>query len=55
VFVDVKREKNTDSIHTGVFSKHLIFYGSSPNALAVDSTGSTLYVANGMDNAIEVY
>ena len=28
--------------------------GDSPNALALDSSGSTLYVANGMDNALAV-
>ena len=28
------------------------FVGDSPNALAVDQKGTTLYVANGMDNAI---
>ncbi|MGI4020967.1 MAG: bifunctional YncE family protein/alkaline phosphatase family protein [Janthinobacterium lividum] len=30
------------------------FIGDSPNALAIDSTGENLYVANGMDNAIAV-
>ncbi len=30
------------------------FIGDSPNALALDSTGTTLYVANGMDNAIAI-
>lgn len=28
--------------------------GDSPNALAIDSSGNTLYVANGMDNALAV-
>jgi YVTN family beta-propeller protein len=30
------------------------FVGDAPNALALDSAGTTLYVANGMDNAIAV-
>jgi YVTN family beta-propeller protein len=52
--VDVKKEKVVDSIQTGLFSKQYRFYGSSPNALCIDSAGSTLYVANGMDNAVAV-
>jgi YVTN family beta-propeller protein len=30
------------------------FIGDSPNALAIDNTGTTLYVSNGMDNAVAV-
>ncbi|MCW3126853.1 MAG: beta-propeller fold lactonase family protein, partial [Bacteroidetes bacterium] len=30
------------------------YVGDAPNALAIDRTGTTLYVANGMDNAIAV-
>jgi DNA-binding beta-propeller fold protein YncE len=30
------------------------FVGDAPNALAIDPTGTTLYVANGMDNAVAV-
>jgi YVTN family beta-propeller protein len=30
------------------------FFGDSPNALAISSDGKTLYVANGMDNALSV-
>jgi DNA-binding beta-propeller fold protein YncE len=52
--VDVNKEKVVDSIQTGLFSKRYHFYGSSPNALWVDSGDSTLYVANGMDNAVAV-
>lgn len=52
--VDVMKEQVVDSVQTGVFSKNFKLFGSSPNALAIDSTGSTLYVANGMDNAISV-
>lgn len=51
--IDVNKEKVVDSIKVGIFSKHL-YYGSSPNALITDSFGKTMYVANGMDNAIAV-
>lgn len=52
--VDIKSEKVIDSIEAGLFSKQYAFYGSSPNALLIDSSGNTLYVANGLDNAIAV-
>lgn len=52
--IDTKSEKVIDSIETGLFSKQYAFYGSSPNALLIDSSGNTLYVANGLDNAIAV-
>jgi len=50
--IDVQREKVTDSINVGLFSKGITYYGSSPNALQTDRKGTTLYVANGFDNAI---
>lgn len=52
--IDVDKEKIIDSIEAGLFSKHYAYYGSSPNALLVDASGSRLYVANGLDNAIAV-
>ncbi len=52
--IDVKDEKLVDSIKTGLFSQQNRFYGSSPNALCLNPAGNTLYVANGMDNAIAV-
>jgi YVTN family beta-propeller protein len=52
--VDVKKEKVTDSIETGLFSRQYRFYGSSPNALAIDAAANMLYVTNGMDNAVAV-
>ncbi|HEY8658155.1 MAG TPA: alkaline phosphatase family protein [Hanamia sp.] len=52
--VDVDKEKVVDSIATGLFSKQYHYFGSSPNALSLDSNTGTLYVANGMDNAIAV-
>ncbi len=52
--VDVKKEVVIDSIQTGLFSKEYHYYGSSPDALLLDSLTGTLYVANGMDNAVAV-
>ncbi len=50
--VDVQKEKVIDSINVGLFSKYYAYYGSSPNALAINEKGTMLYVANGMDNAV---
>ncbi len=50
--VNVQQERVTDSINVGLFSKYYAYYGSSPNALLIDSAGTKLYVANGMDNAL---
>jgi hypothetical protein len=52
--VDVLRERVVDSIFTGLFSKQYHYFGSSPDALFLDSATATLYVANGMDNALAV-
>ncbi|MDP4285675.1 MAG: alkaline phosphatase family protein [Bacteroidota bacterium] len=52
--VDVNKERLVDSIPTGLFSNEYRYFGSSPNALLLDSNTGTLYVANGMDNAIAV-
>ncbi len=52
--VDVLKEKVIDSLQVGLFSKGYAYYGSSPNALLLDSSGTVLYVANGMDNALAV-
>ena len=52
--VNVNNEKVIDTINTGLFSQQYRYFGSSPNALLMDSNTGTLYVANGMDNAIAV-
>jgi len=52
--VDVQKEKVIDSIPTGLFGKQHHYYGSTPDALMIDSNAGILYVANGMDNAIAV-
>jgi YVTN family beta-propeller protein len=50
--VDVTRGEVVDSIPVGLFSGSITYYGSSPNALAIDAGGTTLYVTNGFDNAV---
>ncbi len=52
--VDVAKQLVTDSINVGLFSKDSPFNGSSPNGIAINQKGTTLYVANGMDNALAV-
>lgn len=49
---DIRRGMVTDSIPVGLFSGSITYYGSSPNALQLDPRGTTLYVANGFDNAL---
>jgi DNA-binding beta-propeller fold protein YncE len=49
---DVRRSAVIDSIPVGLFSGSITYYGSSPNALQVDPSGTMLYVANGFDNAV---
>lgn len=43
-----------ETIPVGLNAAHNNFIGASPNALLLDSAGTTLYVANGMDNAVAV-
>jgi DNA-binding beta-propeller fold protein YncE len=50
--VDVRRGEVIDSIPVGLFSGSITYYGSSPNALAIDQNGTNLYVTNGFDNAV---
>jgi YVTN family beta-propeller protein len=50
--VDVRRGSVVDSIPVGLFSGSITYYGSSPNALAIDASGTNLYVTNGFDNAV---
>lgn len=52
--IDIKKLEVVDSIFVGLFHENKNLIGSSPNALALDETGRTLYVANGLDNAIAV-
>ncbi len=52
--IDVGKMAVTDSIFVGLFAKEKYLTGSTPNALTLDESTGTLYVANGMDNAIAV-
>ncbi len=52
--VDAQTRQVTDSVSVGLFSGQTTYIGSTPNALALDSLGTTLYVANGLDNALAV-
>jgi YVTN family beta-propeller protein len=52
--IDAQTRQVTDSIAVGLFGRDNPYIGSTPNALALDSAGTTLYVANGLDNALAV-
>ena len=52
--IDAQTRQVTDSIAVGLFNGTDTYIGSTPNALALDSAGTTLYVANGLDNALAV-
>ena len=52
--IDAGTRQVTDSIAVGLFGRNNSYIGSTPNALALDSAGTTLYVANGLDNALAV-
>jgi YVTN family beta-propeller protein len=52
--INTTNDKLVDSISVRLRGDDNAFIGDSPNALAIDNTGSTLYVSNGMDNAIAV-
>ncbi len=52
--IDARTQQVTDSIAVGLFGRDNPYIGSTPNALALDSAGTTLYVANGLDNALAV-
>ena len=52
--IDAQNLQVIDSIYVGLFKDNETLIGSTPNALALDESGTVLYVANGMDNAIAV-
>jgi len=52
--IDAQTRRVTDSIAVGLFRGQTAYIGSTPNALALDPTETTLYVANGLDNALAV-
>ncbi len=52
--INTASNKIVDSISVRLGGVDHSYIGSSPNALAIDKSGTTLYVSNGMDNAIAV-
>ncbi|GAB4025025.1 hypothetical protein GCM10028773_49570 [Spirosoma koreense] len=50
--IDAGTQQVTDSVFVGLFNRGNGYIGSTPNGLAIDPQGTTLYVANGMDNAV---
>lgn len=52
--IDTKNDKVVEQFEVRAGAELHSFMGSSPNGLALSSGGETLYVANGMDNAVAV-
>jgi len=52
--ISTANDKVAETISVRLSGEENSFIGDSPNALAIDNSGSTLYVSNGMDNAIAV-
>lgn len=52
--IDVNKDVISQEIPVGLFNTTTSWIGSSPNGLALDETGETLYVSNGLDNAVAV-
>jgi len=50
--IDAQTQQVIDSIAVGLFREGVGYIGSTPNALAISPDGTTLYVANGLDNAV---
>lgn len=52
--IDTKLDAISETIPVRLGSTMNGYFGDSPNGLAITSDGKTLYVANGMDNALAV-
>ena len=52
--IGTAEDRVIDSIDVRILTDGDSFIGDTPNGLALDSTGNTLFVANGMDNAVAV-
>ena len=52
--IDTKADAVTRTISVRLDDAQNPFVGDAPNALAIDPKGTTLYVANGMDNAVAI-
>ncbi len=52
--ISTANDKVVELISVRLNDEENSFIGDSPNGLAIDNSGTTLYVSNGMDNAIAV-
>ena len=52
--ISTATDKVVETISVSLRKTGNSFIGDSPNALAIDDNGTTLYVCNGMDNAVAV-
>ena len=52
--IDTKTDEITETISVRLNNDDNPYFGDSPNGLAITSDGNTLYVSNGMDNALAV-
>jgi len=52
--INTQNDKVIETISVKLRDEENTFIGDSPNALAINDSGTTLYVSNGMDNAVAV-
>lgn len=52
--IDLAKQTTVDSIAVGLFSRQNSYYGSSPDGLSISADGTSLFVVNGLDNAVAV-
>lgn len=52
--INIKTSKVIDTIPVSLYKAKKYYEGSTPNAMAIDPSGKTLYVANGMNNALAI-
>lgn len=52
--ISTKNDKVADNISVRLMGEENAYIGDSPNALAINNSGTILYVSNGMDNAVAV-
>ncbi|GAB3794040.1 hypothetical protein GCM10028819_06830 [Spirosoma humi] len=50
--IDVPTQQVIDSVFVGLYNRGNGYIGSTPNGLAISPDGTTLYVSNGLDNAL---
>jgi YVTN family beta-propeller protein len=52
--INTEKDEVAEQISVRLFEEHNPYFGDSPNGLGITRDGRTLYVANGMDNALAV-